>query len=129
MRQIKTLFVTFLAVATVSSCVSKKKYLDALANQESIAARLTTEKGELTTQLNDCNTSLSAANQAGTQMKSQLDATNGKLSEAQNRLKTLQDENDFIKRTNTNLLSCLEELSVISRSGAESITSAFENSN
>lgn len=121
MRKIKTLVVTLLTVATVSSCVSKKKYLEAITNQESIAARLTTEKGELKTQLDDCNTNLSAANQTNTQMKSQFDAAKGQLSEAQNRLKTLQDENDFIKRTNTNLLSRLEDLSVISRSGAESI--------
>lgn len=121
MRKIKTLLVTFLAVATVSSCVSKKKYLEALANQESIAARLTAEKGELTAKLDDCNTSLSAANTTGAQLKSQLDASSNQLTEARNRLKSLQDENDFIKRTNTNLLSRLEDLSVISKTGAESI--------
>lgn len=121
MRKIKALVLTFLVVAAVSSCVSKKKYLEAMANQESIATRLTNEKSELASQLNDCNTNLSAANQAGMQLKSQLEAADGKLSEAQNRLKALQEDNEFIKKTNTNLLSRLEDLSVISKTGAESI--------
>jgi chemotaxis protein MotB len=121
MKSLKPLFLTLLTVAVITSCVSKKKYLDALAAQESINARLTSDKGELTAQLNDCDTNLSAANQAGTLMKSQFDASKGQLSEARNRLKTLQDENDFIKKTNTNLLNRLEDLSVISKSGAESI--------
>lgn len=121
MQKYKSLIVTFLTVVAVSSCVSKKKYLEAIANQEGIAALLTTEKVQLRTQLDDCNTSLSAANQARTQLKSQLDATESRLTDAQSRLLSLQDENDFIKRTNTNLLSRLEDLSVISKTGAESI--------
>lgn len=121
MKPLKSVFLTFLAVAAMSSCVSKKKYLDALAAQEGINARLTSEKGELSAQLDDCNTNLSAANQKGTQMQSQIDASKNSLTAAEARLKAMQDENDFIKRTNTNLLSRLEDLSIISRSGAESI--------
>lgn len=121
MKLTKSLFLVALSASIITSCVSKKKYLEAIANQESINARLTSEKGQLDALLNECNTNLNVANQSGTQLKSQLESSKTQLSAAESRLKSMQDEYDFVKRTNTNLLSRLEDLSVISKSGAESI--------
>lgn len=118
MKPIKSLLLTILVVAAVSSCVSKKKYMEAISERERINTALMTEKSDLNAKLSDCNTNM---NTASAQFKSQMDASDAKLTAAENRMKSMQDENEFIKKNNTNLLNRLEDLSVISKSGAESI--------
>lgn len=101
-------------MSTMTSCVSKKKY-SALQDQleqekkncEQEIAALLAQKEDVDRRLVDLN--------------SQLSESKSMASNSQNRVKELQDEIDYLKRTNTNLLGRLEELSVLSRTGAESI--------
>jgi chemotaxis protein MotB len=69
--------------------------------------------------LADCN-SLTASLQGEIKKRdADLEAKNGQL-------KSLQEQLDYMKRTNTNLLDRLSDLSVINKSGAESIRKSLE---
>lgn len=112
----KNLLLCFvLAIAmSMTSCVSKKKYTalqDQLEQQkkdcEQEIASILAQKEDVDRRLVELNSQLSESKRSATS--------------SQNRVKELQDEIDYLKRTNTNLLGRLEELSVLSRTGAESI--------
>ncbi len=104
-----------LAIAmSMTSCVSKKKYTalqDQLEQQkkdcEQEIASILAQKEDVDRRLVD--------------LSSQLTESKRSATSSQSRVKELQDEIDYLKRTNTNLLGRLEELSVLSRTGAESI--------
>ncbi|WP_236971438.1 OmpA family protein [Membranihabitans marinus] len=103
----------------MTSCVSKKKFeavqmeLDqAKMDCESEIAALLKQKETVDRRLKDLSGELSTAKNT---------ASNG-----QDRIKQLEDEIAFLKQTNTNLLGRLEEMSIISRTGAESIKKSLD---
>lgn len=104
---------------SMTSCVSKKKYN---ALQE-----------ELEQEKRDCEQEIAALLRQKEDVDRRLVELNSQLSESksaaasnQSRVKELQDEIDYLKKTNTNLLGRLEELSVLSRTGAESIKRSLD---
>jgi chemotaxis protein MotB len=102
-----------------SSCVSKKKFTE-LENRH----RETTAM--LQKQVDDCRTEKS-------QLKSELDTRNSEVAGLRSdinardgQLRNMEDQIAFLKQTNTNLLDRLADLSVVSKSGAESIRKSLE---
>jgi len=79
--------------------------------------------------LDDCNTKNAALQSELDNLKYELASKNGELIVAQGRATDLQDQLDFMKSTNTNLLDRLSDLSVISKAGAESIKQSLESLN
>ncbi|MCK0192053.1 OmpA family protein [Arenibacter sp. F20364] len=97
----KTLFLYVLALTLFTSCVSQKKYTamqDRAVNCE-----------------NELNTS-----------KNQISLLEAGLANEKNRSKSLEQQMEYFKSTNTDLLARLSDLSVVSKSGAESIKKSLE---
>lgn len=97
----KTLFIYLLALTLFTSCVSQKKYTamqDRAVNCE-----------------NELNTS-----------KNQINLLEAGLANEKNRSKSLEQQMEYFKSTNTDLLARLSDLSVVSKSGAESIKKSLE---
>jgi chemotaxis protein MotB len=112
-----------LMVGMVSSCVSKKKFMDMQASEQARYDQLKKdcddEKDALTMKLKDAETNLERTSSEYKTYKENSD----------NQVKMLQDELTYVKSTNTNLLERLSDLSVISKTGAESIKKSLESLN
>ena len=106
----------------LSSCVSKKKF--AALEQES-QTQATALRGDLS----DCRDEVSDLQNALRSAEDQLARTTTQLDAQTDRATALQDENAYLKETNTNLLARLEDLSIVSKSGAESIQQSLETIN
>ena len=97
----KNVMLYMLCFTLFASCVTKKKYFDLQALRD-----------ELKSKSSDCEKDL--ANK------------DGELTEQAHRLRTLEEELDYQKKTNTNLLDRLADLSIISQSSAESIKKSLD---
>lgn len=125
----KNTTIFLLSLLVLTSCVSKKQFLDMQGMRDE--ARL--ENQRLTTNLQACE-------QQTTTLQDQLLTTQAKLRVAEDQLVTmeaqLQAENtkvrsleqqlEYFKATNTNLLDRLADLSIVSKTGAESIQKSLE---
>jgi len=111
----KKILVPFLAVALLSSCASKKKLADLQTKYNELSAAR--DKA-----VADCD-KLTA------DLRSQIGAKDADLQARNGQLGDLQAQLDYLKRTNTNLLDRLSDLSVVSKSGAESIKKSLETLN
>jgi chemotaxis protein MotB len=114
----KKLILGIMALALLSSCVSKKKFLAMQSEKESLENALNMSKKSLT----DCE-------DAKTKLMSDLDGKSKDLNTANGKIKTLEDQIDFVKKSNTNLLQRLQDLSIVSQSGAESIKKSLDAMN
>lgn len=104
---------------TTSSCVSKKKYLALEAQQNELRAALQKK-------LTDCNNELDALRKDLTSRESELSVLKSQAATKDGQIKNLEDQIAYLKQTNTNLLDRLSDLSVVSKSGAESIRKSLE---
>jgi chemotaxis protein MotB len=112
-----------LMIGMVSSCVSKKKFMDMQSSEQARYDQLKNdcddEKDALTMKLKEAQTSLDRTSSEYMTHKENSDK----------QVKMLQDELTYVKSTNTNLLERLSDLSVISKTGAESIKKSLESLN
>ena len=102
-----------------TSCVGKKKLADLESQLTQLQASSSSALSKAKADLSDCQ-SLTASLQ-GEIKKRDLD-----LEAKNNQLKSVQEQLDYMKKTNTNLLDRLSDLSVINKSGAESIRKSLE---
>lgn len=126
---LKSLALLFLVASFATSCVSKKKFVDLEAQKSAVELkydRLTTDnnkceddKNKLATELENLKAQMQISE---AQFKSELIGKDEKL-------KIVQEELDYNKKTNTNLLDRLSDLSVISKAGAESVKQSLESLN
>jgi len=108
--------IPILALCTLGSCVSSKKFKTAQDDYAKLETRYKTLEGDLS----DCSTekaTLSRQKEALEREQALLNA----------RLKELGDQVDFLKANNNAALKQLEDLSVISAAQAESIKKSMEN--
>jgi chemotaxis protein MotB len=102
-----------------TSCVGKKKLADLESQLTQLQASSSSALSKSKADLSDCQ-SLTASLQGELKKRdTDLEAKNGQL-------KALQDQLDYFKKTNTNLLDRLSDLSVINKSGAESIRKSLD---
>jgi chemotaxis protein MotB len=101
------------------SCSSKKKMADLQSRLTELQTSSDQALAKAKANLVDCQ-SLTASLQ-GEIKKRDLD-----LEAKNNQLKSIQEQLDYMKKTNTNLLDRLSDLSVINKSGAESIRKSLE---
>jgi chemotaxis protein MotB len=118
----KRILLFSLSVLLMASCVSKKKFSEMQQGREKAEASL----AQFTKKFNDCD-------EERNDLKAKLATVEGNLKKAQDDLakanenaKSLQDQLDYMKRTNTTLLANLEDLSVVSRASAESIKKSLD---
>lgn len=124
MKLSKTLSKLFLLLAvagsvTMTSCVSKKKYLAYEAQQNELRAGLQKK-------LTDCTTEQEALRKSVASKDNELTLQKSELTAKQGQIKNLEDQIDYLKKTNTNLLDRMSDLAVVSKSGAESIKKSLE---
>ena len=118
------LFVVLLVFVT--SCASKKKLVE-------VQAEYSTYKASSENNLNRARSEIRDFEKAKSNLESELKSKNDELDlklkqwVAQN--KSLEDQIDYLKKTNINLLDRMSDLSVVSKSGAESIKKSLETLN
>ena len=122
----KKIFLFIISFVVMISCVSKKKLVEAQAEYSTFKASSENNLNKIRTELRDCDKSKSGLE---SELKSKTNELDLKSKQwiAQN--KALEDQIDYLKKTNTNLLDRMSDLSVVSKSGAESIKKSLETLN
>lgn len=98
----------------LSSCNSKKRLAEIKSLQEA--------RDKAVASLSDCD-------QRTADLRTQLAAKDTDLQSRDKQASDLQAQIDYLKRTNTNLLDRMSDLSIVSKSGAESIKKSLETLN
>ncbi len=121
------LLVLIVFASAATSCVSKKKFVDMETQASAMEAKYNStradlnkcenDKQDVTTQLENMKVQMSAAE---SQYQSEILAKDEKL-------KIVTEELDYNKKTNTNLLDRLSDLSIVNKAGAESIKKSLES--
>ena len=109
-------------VLLFSSCVSKKKF----AALQGTLDRTKLEYEKLGVQLDGCEVERERLRAQLANKADQLSKCEAELNSQQNKMQDLQDEVDYFKQTNTNLIDQLAALSVINQTGAESIKKSLD---
>ncbi|SOD96138.1 OmpA/MotB family protein [Spirosoma fluviale] len=110
----KRVLIIFAAVAMLASCNSKKRLAEIKALQDA--------RDKAVASLNDCD-------QRTATLRSQLSAKDTDLQGKDKQVGDLQAQIDYLKKTNINLLDRMSDLSIVSKSGAESIRKSLETLN
>lgn len=117
--------ITLLALASVlllSSCVSSKKYKDLQAEHENLSQSL----DETRKKLRDCEEEKSGISD---QLSMKENEWMNKRKELNGQVNRLQEELDFQRKNNTNLLARLEDLSVLTRTESENVRRSLDQLN
>ncbi len=115
----KKLLLVFALMPFFFSCASKKKMADLQSQLTDLQARSDQALGKAKADLSDCQ-SLTAS------LQGEIKKRDADLETKTGQLKSLQEQLDYMKKTNTNLLDRLSDLSVINKSGAESIRKSLD---
>ncbi|MES2796831.1 MAG: OmpA family protein [Bacteroidota bacterium] len=113
MIKIKSIFLLFL-IAAASSCVPKKKLVESQTRFADLQSRSDNQIRELKSELTDTE-------KQGLELRAELKGKQVELVNTNNQVKLLQEQIDYLKKTNTNLLDRLSELSVVNKTGAENM--------
>ena len=93
-------------------------------------AQLSKEKAEIQAMFDknkaDCDALTAKLNNDMSDLRNQIKLKDGDISNESAKLKALENELAYLKRTNTNLLDRLSDLSIISKDGAESIKKSLD---
>ena len=124
---LKKIFVAilFIAIASSPSCVSKKKLKaseEALLSQKELLKLCENRNDELEKQLLDLQKNMEDA-------KLQVSKTDEELDQTLIKLKGAEEQIALLKSTNNTLIDQLSSLSVINKSGAESIKKSLDQIN
>ncbi|MFN7119301.1 MAG: OmpA family protein [Saprospiraceae bacterium] len=115
----KKILVLALPILLLTSCVSKKKYLE-------MQGSLRTNYEQLQAQVNTCEGEKAQLQSQLRSKEDELLKTQNELDNAKLRMAALEKDNEYLKSTNTSLLDRLSDLSVINQAGAENIKKSLE---
>jgi chemotaxis protein MotB len=115
----KKILILFLGLSLLTSCVSKKKFQQLEEERNSIR----TSHSKLEEDLKECERN-KASQKSDYDLR--LNTRETELAAERSRAKSLEDQINNLQGTNKNLLDRLSDLSVISKSGAESIQKSLE---
>ena len=118
----RSIFLLIISTLIVSSCVSSKKLKQSQANEEQLTQSLTKCKQALA----DCQNS---KDDVIIEYKSKMNDIQNSLNTKDSKVKSLEEQIELYKKTNSNLLDRLSDLSVISKTGAESIKQSLDAMN
>ncbi|MES2518043.1 MAG: OmpA family protein [Bacteroidota bacterium] len=118
----KKVLLVVASIVVMSSCVSKKKLAEAQAEYSSYKANSENSLAKVRTELQDCDKTKVA-------LESDLKSKAGEVEAKAKQVKALEDQIDYLKKTNTNLLDRMSDLSIVSKAGAESIKKSLETLN
>ncbi len=109
MKMFSKLGIVLAAMVMMSSCVSRRKLLDAQSRYD----KLNVTYGQLQSSIQDCQNEKNKLESTNASMAAQIDGLNKQI--------------DFLKENNTQALKQLQDLSVISSEQAESIKKSMDN--
>ncbi len=107
--------ITLLILVTISSCISPKK----LAVEQE-------KSRQYSVNLANCEEIVSDLNAQNKVLYGNIIQLEHQIANEQNKLRLMEQQLDYFKSTNTNLLDRLSDLSVVSKAGAESINKSLE---
>ncbi len=120
------IFTFILAMIMLGACVSKKKHDMVTKERDSTAE----EKRQLMAQLKQSQDQyqdlMKKYQDEQNKLKTDMQMSESKAMEMQNRIKSLEAQLEMANKTNTNLLSRLEDMSIISKAGAESMQKSID---
>jgi chemotaxis protein MotB len=116
---IKKVVIFICLVSAITSCVPKKKLAESQARYADLQA-----KSE--TQIKDLNTQLVNSEKEGANLKVELKGKQVEIVNIGNQQKLTLEQLDYLKKTNTNLLDRLSELSVVNKTGAENMKKTLD---
>lgn len=114
----KKVLLGFMLIGLMTSCVSKKKF-----------TALQSEKDQLMQMLENNKKQLADCNDEKAKLTADLASKGQEAMNANKQIKSLEDQIANLNHNNTNLLKRLEDLSIISQSGAESIKKSLDAMN
>lgn len=121
----KRLIGCLLVLTLLSSCVGKKKYSAMRGKYD----QMRTTYEQLGKEMGDCAKEREALRKSLADLKAELQRKGEDRTNDQQKISDLERQLDYMKKTNNNLLDRLEDLSVVSKSGAESIRQSLESLN
>jgi chemotaxis protein MotB len=112
--------IIFLLILSIfSACVPKKKLAESQARYSELQLRSENELTKVKADLVD-------AEKQGLELRAELKGKQVELVNTNNQLKLVQEQLDYLKKTNTNLLDRLSDLSVVNKTGAENMKKSLE---
>ncbi|MEA5459753.1 OmpA family protein [Arcicella sp. LKC2W] len=115
-----TVFILFVLVT--SSCVSKKKYVEMQDEYSSFKATSRNTLSKAKIDIKDRDKQILTFETSTRQKEKELEVR-------AKHIKVLEDQVDFLKKTNTRLLDRMTDLTMVSKAGAESIKKSLETLN
>ncbi|GAB3170876.1 OmpA/MotB family protein [Telluribacter humicola] len=112
------IIIAIAVVLTLGSCASKKKMLAMETKANEIQLQLDKARADL----NDCDTRTAGLNE-------KLKTREDELASRSARVKELEDQMEFLKKNNNQLLDRMADLSIVTKEGAESIRKSMETMN
>jgi septal ring factor EnvC (AmiA/AmiB activator) len=112
---LKVCCVTFL----VTACVSKKSYTNLVQKNAQLQASSELEIGRVKADLVETE-------KQGLELRQELKGKQAELNTTYSQVKLLQEQQDYLKKTNANLLDRLSELSVLNKTGAENMKKTLD---
>jgi chemotaxis protein MotB len=122
----KTLLLLSVAMLALSSCVSKKQFQAKQTEMDEMKLRYEERVQTLNREIDDLTNEIAGLEDEVDQLEDDLLVCNTSLANQQTKAESLQEEVNYLKNTNTNLLDRMAELSVISQAGAENIKKSLE---
>jgi chemotaxis protein MotB len=116
------IIVFVLFVLVTSSCVSKKKYVEMQDEYSSFKATSRNTLSKAKTDIKDRDKQILTFETSTRQKEKELEVR-------AKHIKVLEDQVDFLKKTNTKLLDRMTDLTMVSKAGAESIKKSLETLN
>ena len=110
-------------LAILSSCGTKKKLTDLQLKYDQLEEEYTNASAQQSQQIIKCEDDLDIEKEKVIRLE---DLLRSQENDSRKTITKLEGEIDYLKGTNTNLLTRLEDLSVISQAGAESIKQSLE---
>jgi chemotaxis protein MotB len=112
-------FIVFLFLSIAFSCVSKKKLTEA-------QVRAATTISGLERNISQLKSQLAESEKQNVDLRSDLKTKQGEITNANSQLKLTTEQLDYLKKTNTNLLDRLSDLSVVNKTGAENMKKTLD---
>ncbi|MBK7409644.1 MAG: flagellar motor protein MotB [Saprospirales bacterium] len=107
-----------IVLTTLASCVGKKKYSELQIRYE-----------ELALALQQTNQSVKDCKSENDSLRNVLRTRENEIALEKKQVASMQEQMDLLKKTNTNLLDRMSDLSIVSKTGAESIQKSLESIN
>ncbi|MCB9282558.1 MAG: OmpA family protein [Lewinellaceae bacterium] len=114
----KKLVFALIVLTTLGSCVGKKKYNELQIRYEELAQALQ----QTSQSVKDCE-------RQNDSLRNVIKTRENEIALEKKQVTSLQEQMDLLKKTNTNLLDRLSDLSIVSKAGAESIQKSLESIN